>query len=415
MIKKTDTPVQASRVIADLNDLTKFGYEGDEKGVNRPSFSPAYREAADWLCARMENAGLTVRMDAVGNIIGRAGPADKPAVVCGSHIDSVPAGGRFDGTLGVLAGLEVARCLTERNSWGDKALEIIAFIDEEGAYISLLGAHTMSGSVNIEEIKNNVGRNGEPLTKAMQRFGLNPANILDAIRPAEHFAAYVELHIEQGPVLECKNTEIGIVETIVGLQNREITFKGQACHAGTTPISMRQDALRAAADLISESYTIFANEFSDQLRITYGNIEVLPGATNVVPACVKVSEEIRASSEDEIAALSKRALEVAERVGKKYDVVMESVHLSSDQPAKMATHISSLIESACQELNCSYIYMPSGAGHDAQAMARLCDTGFIFVPSCDGLSHNPKEYTRDEHVEAGTKVLYKTLSALLEA
>ena len=414
MVIKIETPIQTSRVVADLNSLAQFGIEGEDKGINRPSFSPIYRESVDWLCERMEKAGLAVRMDAVGNIIGRVGPADKPAVVCGSHIDSVPAGGRFDGALGVLGGLEVARCLSNRSIWGDRALEIIAFVDEEGAYISLLGAHTMTGSINLEEVKNNIGRNGKPLTEAMQRFGLEPDRISEATRPSQDFAAYVELHIEQGPVLENRNIEIGIVETIVGLQNSEITFKGQADHAGTTPVSLRHDALRAAVETMSESYAVLQNEYSDNLRLTYGNIEAKPGATNVVPAWVKVSEEIRAGDQKDIAALSERTLKIARDVGRKHGVAVDTQFISVDPPAQMSARISSLIESACIELGCSHMRMPSGAGHDAQAMAGLCDTGVIFVPSCDGLSHNPREYSRDEHIETGTKVLYKTLVSLLE-
>ena len=225
--------INLDRLVADIKELSKFGYNKKTGGIFRPAYSLAYKESANWLISKMQDSGLNTRVDSVGNIIGRLGPRDLPAVVCGSHIDSVPGGGKLDGTLGVLASLEVARCILESSNQFEFALEIIAFVDEEGAYISLLGSRAMIGDLKKFEIDNCLGRDGQSLKLIMQQYGLDPDAFINAARPKEEIKAYIELHIEQGPVLEKCSIDIGVVEGIVGLLTSEFNFSNH-CSVSST-------------------------------------------------------------------------------------------------------------------------------------------------------------------------------------
>jgi hydantoinase/carbamoylase family amidase len=278
----------ARRILRDLKALSAIGGAA-AGGVDRPAFSLAYSEAVAWLAELARRAGLRVRQDAAGNLIARLGPPDAPAVVCGSHIDSVPGGGIYDGTLGVLAGLECARALADRAAGLTKALEVVAFVDEEGAYLSLLGSRAMAGDLDPGELAAAHGRDGRSLAAAMRQAGLDPRRVLEAARPASDITAYVELHIEQGPVLESTSCDIGIVTDIVGLHAAELTFLGEANHAGTTPLSLRKDAFRAAAQAVTECFDLVESAFPADTRLTYGEVALAPGASNVVPGEVRLT------------------------------------------------------------------------------------------------------------------------------
>ncbi len=407
--------IRVGRLVADLDTLARFGLREDGGGIDRPAFSQAYRQAADWLIETMREAGMSARMDSAGNIIGRLGPTDGPAVVCGSHIDSVPTAGKYDGTLGVLAGLEVARCLSENNIDLDKAYEVIAFMDEEGAFLGEFGARAMIGDFNDDEFEDCLSRDGTSLLDAIKEFGLDSSKICDAVRSEADFDAYVELHIEQGPVLENEGVDIGIVESIVGLQINELNFEGQANHAGTTPLPYRRDAFRAAAETVTTAFKTLEGDFPPDLRLTYGVADVSPGAQNVVPSHVRLIQEIRAGQEYGIDAACRMTMQVAERICKKYGVKVGSRLISRDPTARMSDRVSGLVEAVCLSLELKAKRMPSGAGHDAQILAQVCDAGMIFVPSAGGISHNPAEHTSVANLGAGAAVLYETLLGLLEA
>ena len=413
MLPTLSPPVQVDRLLADLHTLAHFSQCDDGSSVNRPAFSAAYREASDWLIEMMRKAGLQSRIDAAGNIIGRLGPSKGPAVVCGSHIDSVPAAGTLDGTLGVLAGLEVARCLTEENATFERALEVIAFTDEEGAFLGEFGARAMIGDLTAEDIDTCSSRDGTRLRDAIAQFGLDTSKLNDAARGPECFHAYVELHIEQGPVLDIEGLDIGIVESIVGIRVNELCFLGQANHAGTTPMSNRRDAFRAAAETATKTFAILERDFPPDLRLTYGVAEVKPGAHNVVPSSVRVIQEIRAGHERAIDAVHDMTMQLARSISERLGVTFESRLVSRDPVAKMSNRISDLVEDVCQTMKLAVRRMPSGAGHDAQILAQVCDAGMIFVPSVDGISHNPAEYTSPDQIGAGVAVLHETLRRLL--
>ena len=405
--------IKLDRLVADLKELSKFGYDKKTGGIFRPAYSLAYKESVNWLISKMQDCGLSTSVDAVGNVIGRLGPRDLPAVICGSHIDSVPGGGKLDGTLGVLAGLEVARCILESSNQFEFALEIIAFVDEEGAYISLLGSRAMIGDLKKFEIDNCLGRDGQSLKLIMQQYGLDPDGFINAARPKEEIKAYIELHIEQGPVLEKCSIDIGVVEGIVGLLTSEFNFSGQANHAGTTPVSLRQDALRAASETITKCFTQLEEDLNGDTRLTFGKLEVSPGASNVVPSLSRGLQEIRAANSSDLDRIYNQTLEIANDTANTHEVIFESKILSRDDPAKMAESITSIISSVCSANGYSHMLMKSGAGHDAQVMAKYFKSGMIFIPSCKGISHNAEEHSSERSLEIGTNALCKTIFELL--
>ena len=338
--------INLDRLVTDLKELSKFGYDKKTGGIFRPAYSLAYKESVNWLISKMQDCGLSTSVDAVGNVIGRLGSRDLPAVICGSHIDSVPGGGKLDGTLGVLAGLEVARCILESSNQFEFALEIIAFVDEEGAYISLLGSRAMIGDLKKFEIDNCLGRDGQSLKLIMQQYGLDPDGFINAARPKEEIKAYIELHIEQGPVLEKCSVDIGVVEGIVGLLTSEFNFSGQANHAGTTPVSLRRDALRAASETITKCFTQLEEDLNGDARLTFGNLDVSPGASNVVPSLSRGLQEIRAANSSDLDRIYNQTLEIAYATAQTHEVTFESKILSKDAPAKMAESITSIISSS---------------------------------------------------------------------
>jgi hydantoinase/carbamoylase family amidase len=402
----------ARRILRDLKALSAIGGAA-AGGVDRPAFSLAYSEAVAWLAELARRAGLRVRQDAAGNLIARLGPPDAPAVVCGSHIDSVPGGGIYDGTLGVLAGLECARALADRAAGLTKAFEVVAFVDEEGAYLSLLGSRAMAGDLDPGELAAAHGRDGRSLAAAMRQAGLDPRRVLEAARPASDITAYVELHIEQGPVLESTSCDIGIVTDIVGLHAAELTFLGEANHAGTTPLSLRKDAFRAAAQAVTECFDLVESAFPADTRLTYGEVALAPGASNVVPGEVRLTQEIRAIRTPDIDRALAETRATAERVAALRGVGLRCEARSFDPPVAMSEDLVALIEAVAAEQGASALRMASGAGHDAQAMAKRWHSGMIFVPSAGGVSHNPAEETGPAEIERGARVLYGVVERLV--
>ena len=403
--------VDSDRLLRDLEALARFG-RLDNGGVDRPAFSGQYRGAVEWLSSRMRDAGLRVWQDPAGNLIGRVGP-DGPALLCGSHIDSVPSGGIFDGALGVLAGVECARTLGGADIRLARALEVVAFVDEEGAYVSLLGSRAMTGSLGSDELAVATGRDGLPLAEALAEYGLDSRHVLTAARPPSDIAGYIELHIEQGPVLESAGLPIGVVSGIVGIHRAELEFTGMANHAGTTPMEHRRDALRAAAETIVESYRAFEAARASDMRLTFGAIAVAPNASNVIPGSVRLSQEIRGPRTESIEELYRECSAVAEGVAGARGVTMSNKLVSFNPPALMDPAVGRRIADACARLGYGCRTMPSGAGHDAQSFARRCPTGMIFIPSEAGVSHNASERTSRDCVAQGLAVLYEVLAGWL--
>jgi N-carbamoyl-L-amino-acid hydrolase len=404
-----DLRVDAARIERRIFELAEYGRNPD--GSNgRVAFSDADVEGREYIMSLMRDAGLAVRIDAAGNIIGRREGTDpeRPSIMFGSHIDAVPHGGIYDGDLGVLAAIECVEVLNENDFTTLHPLEVIVFVDEEGG---LTGSRALIGTLTPEALEV-VTHSGKTIGDGIRFLGGDPDRLAEARRREGEVVAFIELHIEQGGSLESQGLEIGVVEGIVGIEWWEVTVEGFANHAGTTPMDQRQDALLAAARLIIAVNEIVTGAPGRQVG-TVGRIRAEPGAPNVIPGRVVMSLELRDLSADTIRALFAEIQAAAERIAGASGTRISFSHLDvSAVPAPTDPLIRGAIAAAAERLGLSYQLMPSGAGHDAQNMARVAPTGLIFVPSVGGISHAPGEYTRPEDMANGAAVLLQTILAL---
>ena len=406
-----DLTVDIDRLRGDLEQLARFGADGSG-GVSRTSFSPADRQARAWLAERAARAGLEMRTDGIGNIFLRAGGAGEgPPVWTGSHLDSVPQGGAFDGALGSMAALEVARRLVEERVPLRRPVEVVLFADEEGNYHHLCGSTALVRDYGADELAALHGRDGDRLVDALAAAGMDPqAATRTAIDPGS-VHAFVELHIEQGGVLESRGIEIGVVTGIVGLGGGELVFTGQADHAGTTPMPMRRDALRAAADLVMQLPQVTAS-ISETAVATCGIVHLEPGAGNVVPGRCRLHLDFRDPDRDRLLALEQAIVAAAEQAAGRQRVSLTYQRDSITDPVRLDQRIQGTIQAEANRRGLGTLRMPSGAGHDSQNLARLAPTGMIFVPSVAGRSHSPAELTHWRDVANGANVLLATVHAL---
>ena len=351
-----------------------------------------------------------MKVDYAANIIARKEGADKKLkpIIFGSHIDAVPNGGHYDGPLGVIGGIEALETILDNKIITSHPLELIIFTNEEGG---VFGSRALAGKLNYDalEVKTASGfTNGE----GVDRLGGDQKKIFDVIKSSNDYHAFVELHIEQGNILNKKNIDIGVVTGIVGLKWWDVTITGFANHAGTTPMDERKDPMIAAADFILLVKNII-NEIPGNQVGTVGKIEAFPGAPNVIPGKVKLSLEIRDLDENKIDFLFNEIEKRAKLIALENETIISfsSIDINAS-PALMDDQIQALIIDAANELNYSFKKMPSGAGHDAQDMAIIVPSGMIFIPSVDGISHSPKEFSSDEAVYKGTNILLNTILKL---
>jgi N-carbamoyl-L-amino-acid hydrolase len=405
--------INGEHLRADIQELARIG-RSPEGALTRHAFSPAYEQARKWLNDRMSQAGMGARDDAVGNIIGRIGPDDTACVMAGSHIDTVTDGGPLDGAFGVLAALEVARVIREADIEIPLAFECVAFIEEEGRYLGRMGSKAITGELDLASVVNAIDPTGYKLTDAMRSAGFDPGGISQATRATDDISAYIELHIEQGPVLEQVGVPIGIVEAIVGINHTRVTFYGEPDHPGTTPMDLRKDAFTGAAE-----YACFARQLvldegtKGQGRITFGVVDLKPQVANVVPYQVMLLQEIRDVSDAIIADLAARTRDIANEVAAKHRLKVDHEPVSGNNAAIMSNRVRNVIREAATELGLPTHDMPSGAAHDAQIMARVVPAGMIFVPSAGGRSHRRDEWTEWDYLEGGANVLLHTVLRLL--
>lgn len=390
-----------------LDVLSAFGKD-DGGGITRPAYSPCYSAATEWLIGQMRAAGLAARIDGAGNIIGRIGGAG-PAIALGSHIDTVPQGGAFDGAYGVLAAMECVRRLHEVLPEGlGCPVEVIAFADEEGRFIDLLGSRAMAGQLDAGEIAGAVDKDGRRLIDHLMSHGLSPETVLAAKRPSEAFLCYAELHIEQGRRLERLASDIGLVTGIASIARCEFAFSGQSNHAGTTAMEDRRDALAAVARFVDRSYT-HLKSLGLESRMTFGSVQVEPNVLNVVPGAVTVIQEIRDAAWDVCRELRAATMRIASTVAADMGVDVETIALNDDLPVPLSGRLLTQIEVCAGALAYSTCRMPSWASHDAQAMAARWPSAMMFVPSRGGISHHPDEYSTPEQLTRGANVLLNWL------
>jgi N-carbamoyl-L-amino-acid hydrolase len=404
--------IDPGRLRQDIEALAAIGRD-PTGGISRPAWSRAHEDARRWLLGRLREAGLAARVDQAGNVFGRLG-AEGPAVVTGSHIDTVPRGGPLDGALGVLAGLECLRTIAAAGVPRSRALEVVAFTDEEGRFYGFFGSRALTGTLDVALARRLTDPTGLALGEAMAGAGFALERAAEARRDAAEIAAYVELHIEQGPWLEADRVPIGIVEQIVGIRRFRLTFVGQPDHAGTTPMDRRRDAFLTAAEYATRSRALVVREGLGRAVTTIGVVEVRPGVANIVPERAALLQELRDPDPAVVERLARRTLEAARRVARRRGLTLELEPLMQADPVRMSPRVQAAIEAAAADLALTTRRMPSGAGHDAQIIAAVADAGMIFVPSQGGRSHRPDEWTEWPALEQGANVLLRTLLRLAE-
>ncbi|HEU5183505.1 MAG TPA: M20 family metallo-hydrolase [Gemmatimonadaceae bacterium] len=400
--------VNGVRLNESLNALAEFGKTGDG-GVTRLAYSEADRAAREYVMGLMRAAKLEVTIDTAGNIIGRRAGRDAalPPILFGSHIDSVPDGGRYDGNVGSMGAIEVAQTLADNNVVTRHPIEVVIFQNEEG---SLIGSRGLIGALTEREL-DLVSRSGKTIREGIAFIGGNPNELAKAHRKPGEIAAYLELHIEQGAVLDTEKIDIGVVEGIVGINWWDVTVQGFANHAGTTPMNRRRDALLAAARFIEAVNRVVTSVPGRQVG-TVGRTQALPGAPNVIPGTVVLSLELRDLDAAKIAMLYERIRAEARRIGDASGTTFDFKEINVNEPAPTDRRLRGMIADAARELSLTTKVMPSGAGHDAQDMARIGPAGMIFVPSVDGISHSPRELSRAEDITNGANVLLGTVIRL---
>ena len=389
------------RLNAHIKELSAFG-ANPQGGVSRVAYSDFDRAGRTYAMDLMRAAGLEPRVDFAGNIWGaRAGTLSslKP-IIFGSHIDSVPEGGNFDGTVGSLSAIEVAQSLGEQKIRTRHPLEVVIWANEEGG---LYGSRAVSGQLTMAELSNKAW-SGKTIDEGIAFIGGTPARIAEVRRRPGDVATYLELHIEQGGNLEREGLNIGVVEGIVGIKQWEVTVGGFQNHAGTTPMDRRQDALLSAAHFVAMVNRVVRAEPGRQVG-TVGRIQAFPGAPNVIPGRVVCSLELRDLDAAKIDRLYAAVREEAQKIGQRNGTTFEYRPLHENVPAPSDPAIREIIEQAAKELGYTMRHMPSGAGHDAQAMAQLGPMGMIFIPSIGGISHSPKEFSTAEDIARGANAL----------
>lgn len=401
--------VNEKRIEQRIFELAGFGK--NEKGENyRVAYSQGDIDGRAYFMDLMRKAGLEVHIDFAGNIIGkRAGkdPSKKP-IAFGSHIDMVPNGGNYDGAYGSITALEIIEVLNENKIITDHPLEVIIFQNEEGG---LVGSRALTGNLNKESLSQK-SAGGLTLEEGIRAIGGNPDRLGEAVRKPGDLEAFIEIHIEQSKVLESRGVDVAIVEGIVGIEDWDITVTGMANHAGSTPMNDRQDALIAASKLVlAVNETV--NSYEGSQVGSVGKISVPSGAPNIIPGKVEMSLQMRGLSSEKImkmfADIEQRAAQIAKET--KTEIVFENLNLGTT-PTLAGKEIQDKMMQAAQSLGISYIKMQSGAGHDVQEMGKLGPIGLVFIPSKDGISHNPKEYSSPAEMANGANVMLHTVLML---
>jgi N-carbamoyl-L-amino-acid hydrolase len=404
--------INATRLLHDLDELAQIGRTPDG-GVSRPALSAADAEGRAWFRQRVEAAGLEFRKDGAGNLsaVLAAESPGAPTLLAGSHLDTVPNGGRFDGALGTMAALEALRTIQEAGIHPNVHLEAIAFTDEEGTVVGLLGSQALTGQLapsNLEHPRGGL----DTLENGLARLGLTRESVLAARRAEGDLLGFVELHIEQGTRLEEARIDVGVVTGIVGIRSCWLRFLGRAAHAGTEPLDRRADALWGAAAFVQRARDLVMDRFSPGV-VNCGQILVAPGAFNIVPAEARLALEFRHGTEEQLDTMEHTLLHLAGQVATEHGLELRTEGASACIATPLDEAVIDAIERAADELSLSHTRLLSFAGHDTQAMQAVAPSGLIFVPSVGGVSHHPEEFTRDEDAVNGANVLLNTLLELL--
>jgi len=407
--------INKRRLMRDLNAVGRIGI-GSHGAVTRLVFSVKELRSRQLLIHLMRQAGLKIHIDAIGNIFGRLDGANPkaPAVLAGSHLDTVIHGGKYDGPVGVIGALEAVRTIRENNIAFRSPLEVVCFVGEESSRFgfSTLGSSLVAGEVRPKDLTNAVDQQGTKLADVLASLGISRRNLSAIKRNPHGLKAYLELHIEQGPILEAKKKRIGLVTAIAAPSRFRVVFTGQADHSGTTPMEMRKDALVASAQLIEyveKTCRKFSSMAKGRVVGTVGAMRIEPGVINAVPGKADLSVDIRgitARSKDHVAIMVKQK---AGAIARARGIGVEILPIREEHPVALDKRLLRVTKDICDEKGLDYEIMPSGAGHDAMQMAKITPAGMIFVPSTRGISHNPLEWTDPEDICLGAQLLMETM------
>ena len=401
------TDINGDRLLADLRTLSTIGGQADG-GVDRLAWSEADLAARRWFAERIREAGLEPRVDAAFNVFGHVPGIAGPRLLTGSHLDSVPNGGRLDGAYGAVAGLEVLRTIVESGDPLATRVEVVGFADEEGVRfaIGLIGSLALTGELDLDQLRGGRDWQGVPIRQVIATAGREVDRMLDAQQHLPSIAGFLELHIEQGPRMEADGVDLAVVTGIVGVYREQVRVLGSQNHAGTTPFRLRHDAGRAAARAAAGLRELVQG-IDPEAVANIGVMQFDPGGVNVIPGRAVFTLEVRHLEESVVFRIVESFNASLEAICAEDGCRVETERLSWVQPARMDREQVELLEVACQELGRQPVSMWSGAGHDAAILARKVPTGMLFVPSIGGVSHSPLESTSDEHLVLGARALLR--------
>lgn len=417
-LNQPEIAINKRRLLRDLNAVSRIGI-GDHGSVTRLVFSIKELRSRQFLIHQMRQIGLQIHIDRIGNIFGRLNGSNPkaPAVLAGSHLDTVVHGGKFDGTLGVIAALETARTLKEQNVAIRSPVEVVCFVGEESSRFgfSTLGSSLVAGEVHADDLVNASDAQGTKLEEVLAGLGIHRGNLSSLRRDPSSLKAYLELHIEQGPILEARKKPIGVVTSIAAPTRFKVIITGQADHSGTTPMEMRKDALVAAAELtiaIEKICRQYSRMERGRVVGTVGALRIEPGVINAVPGKAELSVDIRSIT----SAAKNRVVHLVDakirEIGLRRKIRLDTLPIRKEDPVPLDKRIVHLLQACCEARDISYEIMPSGAGHDAMQMAKITPAGMLFIPSRRGISHNPLEWSDPEDISLGTQLL---LDAIIRA
>jgi beta-ureidopropionase / N-carbamoyl-L-amino-acid hydrolase len=407
--------VNKRRLMRDLNAIGRIGI-GDHGAVTRLVFSIKELRSRQLLIHLMRQARLKIRIDGIGNITGRFEGTNPraPAVLAGSHLDTVIHGGKYDGPVGVLGALEAIRTISENQITVQSPLEVVCFVGEESSRFgfSTLGSSLLAGEVKAKDLINAVDPRGTRLEDVLASLGISRRKLKSLKRDPKTLKAYLELHIEQGPILEAKGKRIGLVTSIAAPSRFRVVFKGQADHSGTTPMEMRKDALVASAHLIDYIEKIclkYSSMEKGRVVGTVGAMKIEPGVINAVPGRTELSVDIRSTSAQVKDRVARTVKDQARKIARQRSIGVDILSIREENPVPLDRRLLQLTREVCDQNGIDYEIMPSGAGHDAMQMAKITPAGMIFVPSKRGISHNPLEWTDPGDIALGTQLLMETM------
>ena len=407
--------INQRRLMRDLNAIGRIGI-GSHGSVTRLVFSIKELRSRQLLIHLMRQAGLNIHIDAIGNMFGRLKGSDPraPAVLAGSHLDTVIHGGKYDGPVGVIGALEAVRTISENKIPIRSPVEVACFVGEESSRFgfSTLGSSLVAGEVHPKDLANAVDPQGTKLENVLSSLGINRRNLKSLKRDSKTLKAYLELHIEQGPILEAKKKRIGLVTSIAAPSRFKAVFKGRADHSGTTPMEMRKDALVASAQLIEYVEKVcrkFSSMEKGRVVGTVGAMKIEPGVINAVPGRTELSVDIRGTSARSKNQVARMVKTQARAIARQRGIDLDLLDIREENPVPLDKRLLRVTQTICDQKGIDYEIMPSGAGHDAMQMAKITPAGMIFIPSQRGISHNPLEWTSPEDIALGSQLLMETI------